>query len=104
MSTRGVVVGRVIKVRPHPYGDRIWLVDLDVGKDHQPQAVSGGVPICEAGCLVAVAFPGARLPTGKIRRRRYRGEVSEANLCSLAELGWDTKVTDRVAVLSNSVG
>jgi phenylalanyl-tRNA synthetase beta chain len=102
VGTRGVVVGRVIKVRPHPYGDRIWLADLDIGADYQPQVVWGGVPVVEPGSFVPVALPGSRLPGGKIRRRRYRKEISEGMLCSLAELGWDSTVTDRVALLKAS--
>ena len=83
---------------------RIWLADVDIGADWQLQIVWGGLPILEEGNLVPVARPGARLPGGKMRRRRYRGEVSEGMLCSLAELGWDPEVTDRVAVLKNSIG
>jgi len=63
------------------------------------------------GDLVPVAQPGTWLPATqdkperyKIRRRRYRGMISEGMLCSLAELGWDSSVTDRVALLDGSVG
>lgn len=98
------MVGQVIKVRPHPEGDRIWLADVDIGDSYKPQIVWGGIPVLEEGSLVPVAPPGARLPAGKIRRRRYRGEPSEGMLCSLAELGWDLSSTDRVAVLDGSMG
>jgi phenylalanyl-tRNA synthetase beta chain len=97
-------VGRIIKVRPHPYGDRIWLADVEIGRDYQLQIVWGGVPVVKEGHLVPVAPPGCRLPHGKMRRRRYRGEVSEGMLCSLAELGWDLSVTDRVALLDERAG
>ena len=56
-----------------------------------------------------VAPPGARVPVVgtkagpyKIRRRRYRGEVSDGMLCSPAELGWHPSITDRVALLDES--
>jgi phenylalanyl-tRNA synthetase beta chain len=111
VGTRGVVVGCVIKVRPHPNGEHIWLADVDIGWDYLLQIVWGGVPIVEEGSLVPVAPPGARLPHPKIsgqrykmRRRRYRGEMSEGMLCSLAELGWDSAVTERVALLNDSAG
>jgi tRNA-binding EMAP/Myf-like protein len=97
-------VGRIVKVRPHPYGDRIWLADLEIGRSYQPQVVWGGVPIVYEGDLVPVAPPGSRIPQAKMRRRRYRGEVSEGMLCSLAELGWDLSVTDRVALLDPYAG
>lgn len=92
-----MVVGRVIKIRPHPDGERIWLADVEIGRDYQPQIVWGGLPLLNAGDLVPVAPPGSWLPQGKMRRRRYRGEMSDGMLCSLAELGWDLAVTDRVA-------
>jgi phenylalanyl-tRNA synthetase beta chain len=104
VGTRGIVVGRIIKVRPHPYGDRIWLADVEIGHGYQPQIVWGGLPLLYEGDLVPVAPPGSWLPQGKMRRRRYRCEVSEGMLCSLAELGWDLSVTDRVALLDEGAG
>jgi len=111
MAKRGVVAGRVVKIRPHPGGDLIWLAEVDIGTDHQPQIVWGGVDVVTEGSLVPVAQPGTWLPATKdkpnpykIRRRRYRGEISEGMLCSLAELGWDSSVTDRVALLDASAG
>jgi len=104
VGTRGVVVGRIIKVRPHPNGERIWLADVEIGRGYHPQVVWGGVPILSEGDLIPVAPPGSRLPQGKMRQRRYRGESSEGMLCSLAELGWDLAVTDRVALLDERAG
>lgn len=97
-------MGQIVKVRPHPYGDRIWLADVEIGQDYQLQIVWGGLRIVNDGDLVPVAPPGCRLPQGKMRRRRYRCEVSEGMLCSLAELGWDPAVTDRVALLDEHAG
>jgi tRNA-binding EMAP/Myf-like protein len=94
-----IVVGLVNKVRPHPNGECIWLADVDVGEEYERQIIWGGQPLVEEGCFVPVALPGARLPQGKIRRRRYRGEISDGMLCSLAELGWDLSASDRVALL-----
>lgn len=97
-------MGRVVKVRPHPFGDKIWLADVEIGRDYQPQIVWGGLPIVNPGDLVPVAPPGSWLPLGKMRRRRYRGEVSEGMFCSLAELGWDLSITDRVALFDEDAG
>ena len=97
VATAGVRVGRVVEILPHPGGDLIWLAKVDIGTDHQPQIVWGGVPVVTKGSLVPVALPGTWLPPTKdkpnpykIRRRRYRGEISEGMLCSCAELGWDS--------------
>lgn len=97
-----MVVGEVITVRPHPNGERIWLAHVNVGREFEPQIVWGGKQLVKKGSFVPVALPGARLPMGKIRRRRYRGQISEGMLCSLAELGWDPSVHDRVALLDDS--
>jgi tRNA-binding EMAP/Myf-like protein len=106
VATRGVLVGRVVEILPHPGGELIWLARVDIGTDHQPQIVWGGVPVVTEGSLVPVALPGTWLPATKvklspykIRRRRYRGVISEGMLCSCAELGWDASATDRVALL-----
>jgi len=100
-----------MKIRPHVAGEHIWLADVDINIGYHPQIVWGGLPVVRAGNLVPVAPPGARVPvvgtkTGpyKIRRRRYRGEVSEGMLCSLAELGWNASVTDQVALLNDASG
>ncbi len=105
------MVGQVVGIRPHPAGVRIWLADVNIGTGSPAQIVWGGVPVVEEGSLVPVAQPGSWLPATKdkpnpykIRPRRYRGVRSEGMLCSLAELGWDSFVTDRVALLKDSVG
>ena len=104
-------MGRVVKVRPHARGEHIWLADVDIGTGSLLQIVWGGVQIVAEGSLVPVAKPGAWLPATKgehdyykIRRRRYRGEISEGMLCSIAELGWDLAVADRVALLDGFAG
>jgi len=111
MGEAGVVVGRVVEIRPHPRRELIWLSTVDTGTGRKPQIVWGGIPIVKAGSLVPVAQPGTWLPPTKekpnrykVRRRRYAGEISDGMLCSLAELGWDPAVTDWVALLDPSAG
>jgi tRNA-binding EMAP/Myf-like protein len=102
---KGVVVGRIVNVRLHPRGEYIWLADVDIGASDHLQIVWGGWHLLAEGSIVPVAPPGARLNDGKkMRRRSYRGEISHGMLCSLAELGWDPDVMDRVALLKDSVG
>ena len=36
-----------------------------------------------------------------MRRRTYRGQSSYGMLCSSAELGWDSSVTDQVAIFAD---
>jgi tRNA-binding EMAP/Myf-like protein len=104
VGTQGAIVGHVIEVKAHPQGDRIWLALVDLGRDLKVQIVWGGEQIVKAGHLVPVAPPGARVHGKKMRRRNYRGQPSFGMLCSLAELGWDPDITDRVALLNPSTG
>lgn len=79
--------GTVLAVRPHPRGEHIWLADVRVS-DIVRRIVWGGVPVVREGCIVPVLLPGMRDISGKkVRRRRYRGEVSDGILCSAAEAG-----------------
>ncbi|PLS76548.1 MAG: phenylalanine--tRNA ligase subunit beta [Actinobacteria bacterium] len=83
----GVVVARVLDVRPHPKADRVRLTEVDAG-DGQPRQVVCGAPNVAPGQLVALATIGALLPGDfEISRRKVRGEWSEGMICSARELG-----------------
>ena len=83
----GVVVARVLEVRPHPDADRIRLVDVDPG-DGGPLQVCCGASNMATGDLVALATVGTTMPDGmEIAARRMRGEESNGMLCSARELG-----------------
>jgi phenylalanyl-tRNA synthetase beta chain len=96
-----VVVGRVLTVSAHPFADAIRLAEVDLGDGQPVQIVFGGPDVVVKGDLVPVAPPGSHVPKGKMRRRRYRGELSHGMLCSLDELGWTRSAPDQVAVLRN---
>lgn len=105
MIAAGVVVGRVVKVENHPNADWLRLAHVDLGDGGGPvQIVFGGPPVVEPEDLVAVAPSGARVAAAKytkMRKRRYRGEISHGMLCSLDELGWAEGALDAVATLRN---
>ncbi len=83
----GVVVARVLDVRPHPDADRIRLVDVDPG-DGGPLQICCGASNMSVGDLVALATVGTTMPDGmSIAARRMRGEESNGMLCSSRELG-----------------
>jgi phenylalanyl-tRNA synthetase beta chain len=84
----GVVVARVLDLRPHPNADKIQLVDVDRG-DGQPLQIVCGAFNMSVGDLVPLATIGTVMPNGmKIERRKMRGEVSNGMLCSPSELGF----------------
>ena len=82
----GIVVARVLALRPHPKADRIQLVDVDPGNGGPLQICCGAFNMAE-GDLVPLATLGTTMPGGlHIERRKLRGEWSNGMLCSAREL------------------
>ena len=99
----GVVLGRVLELRPHPDADRIQLVEVDDGSGTALQVCCGAFNMA-VGDLVPLARVGTVLPNGlEIARRKMRGQASEGMCCSEIELemGDDAEgimiLNDRVA-------
>lgn len=82
----GIVVARVLEVRPHPDADRIRLVDVDAGDGEALQICCGATNMV-AGDLVPLATIGTVMPGGmEIARRKMRGQESNGMLCSAREM------------------
>jgi phenylalanyl-tRNA synthetase beta chain len=82
----GIVVARVLDLRPHPDADRIQLVDVDAGGGEPLQICCGAFNLA-VGDLVPLATIGTTLPDGlRIERRKLRGQWSNGMLCSPREL------------------
>ena len=82
----GVVLGRVLELRPHPDADRIQLVEVDDGSGKALQVCCGAFNMA-VGDLVPLARVGTVLPNGlEIARRKMRGQTSEGMCCSEIEL------------------
>ncbi len=99
----GVVLGRVLDLRPHPDADRIQLVEVDDGSGKTLQVCCGAFNMV-VGDVVPLARVGTVLPSGlEIARRKLRGQASEGMCCSEIELelGEDAEgimiLNDRVA-------
>jgi len=83
----GIVVARVLALRPHPNADKIQLVDVDAGDGEALQICCGAFNMA-VDDLVPLATLGTLMPGGlEIARRRLRGEWSNGMLCSGRELG-----------------
>jgi phenylalanyl-tRNA synthetase beta chain len=83
----GIVVAKVLDLRPHPDADRIQIVDVDAGDGEALQVCCGAFNMT-VGDLVPFATIGATMPSGmEIGRRKMRGEWSNGMLCSSEELG-----------------
>jgi len=82
----GVVVAKVLSVKPHPDADKLSLCEVRAGEAVYP--VVCGAPNVRAGMLSAFAKVGAAIPGGyTIKSTKIRGEASEGMLCSEDELG-----------------
>ena len=83
----GIVVARVLDLRPHPDADRIQLVDVDAGDGEALQICCGAFNM-SVGDLVPLATLGTVMPGGmEIARRKMRGEWSNGMLCASTEVG-----------------
>ena len=82
----GIVVARVLDLKPHPDADKIQLVDVDAGDGEALQICCGAFNMA-VGDLVPLATLGTVMPGGmKIERRKLRGQWSNGMLCSGREL------------------
>ena len=99
----GVVLGRVLELRPHPDADRIQLVEVDDGSGAALQVCCGAFNMA-VGDLVPLARVGTVLPSGlEIARRKMRGQASEGMCCSEIELDMGDDA-DGIMILNNRVG
>src|SRR3954447_26524993 len=92
---QGVVVGHVLEREQHPNADKLSKCLVDVGGE-QPVQIICGAPNVAQGQKVAVATVGAVLPGKfKIKRAKLRGEESNGMICSLQELGIESKLISK---------
>ncbi|MBI4995265.1 phenylalanine--tRNA ligase subunit beta [Candidatus Peregrinibacteria bacterium] len=86
-----MVIGQVIKLRPHSNADKLHLADTDIG-GRTVQIVCGGINLTE-GMIVAVALPGAIVDwhgageTVELKETKIRGELSFGMICAGEEIG-----------------
>ncbi|MBU9672951.1 phenylalanine--tRNA ligase subunit beta [Planococcus sp. CP5-4] len=90
-----LVVGYVTECVKHPEADKLSICQVGVGGGEIDQIICGAPNIAQ-GQSVIVARPGAKLPGGmKIKKAKLRGEVSNGMICSLQELGIETKLVPK---------
>ena len=81
----GVIVAKILSVKPHPSADRLSLCEVSDGTQSYP--VVCGAKNIAPGDIVPLAKVGAVIPGGyTIKSSILRGEKSEGMLCSEAEL------------------
>lgn len=89
---KGVVIGHVVEKEQHPDADKLNKCQVDLGNGEIVQIICGAKNV-DKGQKVAVATVGAVLPGDfKIKKAKLRGEVSHGMICSLTELGLESKL------------
>lgn len=89
---QNVVVGHVLECNQHPNADKLNVCQVDVGEG-EPVQIICGAPNVGKGQKVVVAKVGAVLPGNfKIKKAKLRGEASHGMICSLQELGVESKL------------
>ncbi len=89
---KGVVVGHVLEREQHPNADKLNKCLVDIGEAEPVQIICGAANV-DKGQKVAVATVGAVLPGNfKIKKAKLRGEESNGMICSLQELGIESKL------------
>ncbi len=91
-NLEGVIVGKVLEVKPHANADKLRVCQVDLG-DETVQIVCGAPNVAE-GQKVPVATVGSTLPIKldngkflKLKKAKLRGEASHGMICSEVELG-----------------
>ena len=88
-SATNLVIGEVLECIPHPNSDHLHICKVNVGTDIRQ--IVCGAPNVKANIKVIVALPGAKLGDIVIKEGVIRQEESKGMLCSLQELGLDSK-------------
>ncbi|PLR82372.1 phenylalanine--tRNA ligase subunit beta [Bacillus sp. V33-4] len=89
---RDVVIGHVLECEQHPNADKLNKCLVDIGEEEPVQIICGAANVGK-GQKVAVAKVGAVLPGNfKIKKAKLRGEESNGMICSLQELGIESKL------------
>ncbi|WP_078545203.1 phenylalanine--tRNA ligase subunit beta [Litchfieldia alkalitelluris] len=92
---KNVVVGHVLECGQHPDADKLNKCLVDVGDEAPVQIICGAKNVGK-GQKVVVAKVGAVLPGNfKIKKAKLRGEESNGMICSLQELGIESKLVSK---------
>ena len=89
LNATKLVVGEVKVCEMHPDSDHLHVCKVDIGTEVLD--IVCGAPNVREGLKVIVALDGAELPGGTIKKGMIRGQVSNGMLCSIAELGLESK-------------
>ena len=84
-----LIIGEIIECKEHPDSDHLHLCKVNIGKEVLD--IVCGAPNARTGIKVIVALVGAELPDKTIKKGIIRGQESNGMMCSIAELGLESK-------------
>ena len=84
-----LIIGEVVECENHPDSDHLHVCKVNIGTE--TLQIVCGAPNVRKGLKVIVALSGAKLPGGEIKKSNIRGAESNGMLCSIAELGLESK-------------
>ena len=84
-----LIIGEIVECEMHPDSDHLHLCKVNIGKE--VLNIVCGAPNARKGIKVIVAQDGAELPGGTIKKGVIRGQESNGMICSIAELGLESK-------------
>ena len=91
IEATNLVIGEIKECSEHPDSDHLHVCMVDCGEGELRQIVCGA-PNARKGIKVIVALPGAELPGDlTIKQGFIRGVESNGMMCSIAELGLESK-------------
>lgn len=89
VDTDTLVIGEVIECSRHPESDHLNVCKVDIKTEILN--IICGAPNVKKGIKVIVATDGTRLPGGTIKKTTILGYESNGMICSLSELGIESK-------------
>ena len=90
INATNLVIGEVLECEDHPDSDHLHVCKVNIGEEVLD--IVCGAPNVRKGLKVILAKVGAKLPGGiEIKSGMIRGKESNGMICSIAELGLDSK-------------
>lgn len=105
-ESKGLIVGQILECEKHPDSEKLHVCKVQLN-EHEIKQIICGAPNVGKDQKVIVAPVGATLPDGtQIKKAHLAGMDSEGMICSLSEIGIETKYQSEedktgIHVLSN---
>lgn len=106
-----IIAARVLAVEKHPNADRLRVIKLDGGGKEIYPVVCGAFNF-EAGAVVALALPGAKIPQNihsdthepfTLEKAKIRGIESQGMICAAFELGLPSEPGKGIMILKEDI-